>query len=155
MNKNSFKYNMAFYYQSTIVYFLVLVAYLLIRGTFIEDSFTVVTSDPIMYLLAIICGMSVIALLYNLFKNRVLEITDDAIRYVDRFRTREIPIDKIERITLSKKFTPNKRSIFRLIRIKIKNRKRRILIRPYDYENHNELLNAFESLSERLKNRNV
>lgn len=154
-NRTSFKYNMAFYYQSTIVYFLVLVVYLLIAGTFIEGSFTIFTKDPIVYLLGIICGASLIALLYNMYKNRHLEITGSAIKYVDRFRTKEIPVERIEKITLSKRATPTKRSMFRLVRIKLKNRKRKILIRPYDYENQNELIKQFEELSEKIKEANV
>ena len=53
-NRLIFKYNMSFYYQSTIIYFVVLVIYVIIRGEFVEDEFKLIIKDPIMYLLAII-----------------------------------------------------------------------------------------------------
>ena len=41
-NSNSnkvFKYNMSFYYQSTIIYFIVFALYIVIKGNFVVDSF--------------------------------------------------------------------------------------------------------------------
>ena len=45
---------MSFYYQSTIIYFIAFAIYLLIRGQFVESSYTLITRDPIIYLLAFI-----------------------------------------------------------------------------------------------------
>jgi len=45
------KYNLSFYYKSTIIYFIVLILYGVIRGEFVEDSFTLITRDPILYFL--------------------------------------------------------------------------------------------------------
>ena len=52
--KETFKYNMSFYYQSTIIYFVVFALYLVIRGEFVEETFTLITKDPIIYLLGAI-----------------------------------------------------------------------------------------------------
>ena len=49
-----FKYNLSFYYKSTIIYFIVLILYGVIRGEFVEDSFVLITRDPILYFLALI-----------------------------------------------------------------------------------------------------
>ena len=62
-HKSKFKYNMSFYYQSTIIYFVAFTIYLLIRGQFIESSYTLITHDPIIYLLAFIVVVSVIDVL--------------------------------------------------------------------------------------------
>lgn len=68
-----FKYNLSFYYKSTIIYFIVFILYGVIRGEFIEDSYTLITRDPILYFLAIILVISVAALVYNLIRNMYIE----------------------------------------------------------------------------------
>lgn len=73
--KQTYKYNMSFYYQSTIIYFVVFALYLLIRGEFVEETFTLITKDPILYLLGVIVIISLVSLLYNLYKNKYLEIS--------------------------------------------------------------------------------
>lgn len=153
-DKNNFKYNMSFYYQSTIIYFIVFVIYLVIRGQFIEDSYTLVTKDPIIYFFGIIVLISLISLLYNLYKNKHLQIADDGIYFIDRFKSRTFLFKEMENIKISKfrrKRLNNK--VFQLIRIKLSNRRRPLIIRPYDYENQNELLNRFQEIKQRLESR--
>ena len=117
--KSIFKYNMSFYYRSTIIYFIVLVLYIIIRGEFVEDSFKLITKDPLLYFLGIIVVSSVLSLLYNLFRNKHIEISDDGISFIDRFKTRIFKTDQIELI----KFTRQRRTVntreFKNVRIKI------------------------------------
>ncbi|HEY6625499.1 MAG TPA: hypothetical protein VIZ21_00945, partial [Ignavibacteriaceae bacterium] len=84
-----FKYNLSFYYKSTIIYFIVLILYGVIRGEFVEDSFTLITRDPILYFLAMILIVSVAALLYNIIRNMYIEISDEGIVFADRFGSKE------------------------------------------------------------------
>ena len=149
--KKVYKYNMSFYYQSTIIYFVVFVLYTIIRGEFIEDSFTLITKDPIIYFFAIIVFISVLSLLYNLYKNRHMEVSDEEISFVDRFKRKSFKYDDMIRIKISKKREPSKRSSLRLIRIKLKNRRRLVVIRPSDYENADELLKFFDDLRIRIE----
>lgn len=149
--KKVYKYNMSFYYQSTIIYFVVFVLYIIIRGEFIEDSFTLITKDPIIYFFAIIVFISVLSLLYNLYKNRHMEVSDEQISFVDRFKRKSFKYDDMIRIKISKKREPSKRSPLRLIRIKLKNRRRLVVIRPSDYENADELLKFFDDLRIRIE----
>src|SRR3989304_4567405 len=142
VTKKVYKYNMSFYYQSTIIYFVVFVLYTIIRGEFIEDSFTLITKDPIIYFFAIIVFISVLSLLYNLYKNRHMEVSDEQISFVDRFKRKSFNYDDMIRIKISKKRGPSKRSPLRLIKIKQKNRRRLVVIRPSDYENADELLKS-------------
>jgi len=150
--RSVFKYNMSFYYKSTIIYFIVLVLYLVIRGEFVEDSFKLITKDPLLYFLAIIVISSVLSLLYNLFRNKHININDDGISFIDRFKTRSFKIDQIKQI----KFTRQRRTVntkeFRNVRIKINSRIRPILIRLSDYENQAELLKRFEELKSLTEN---
>lgn len=144
--KQTYKYNMSFYYQSTIIYFVVFALYLLIRGEFVEETFTLITKDPILYLLGVIVIISLVSLLYNLYKNKYLEISPEAISFVTKFGEKRIQLSQIKRIRISKQRGRIQNHAFRLVRIKLKNRRRSVIIRPYDYENEDKLLEIFEEL---------
>jgi len=150
---NTFRYNTSFYYQSTIIYLIVFVLYLVIRGEFVEHSYTVVTKDPVLYLLAIIVLVSVIAMLYNLFLNKHIEFSEDKISFINRFKTRSFNIDQINQIRFSRQRRAINSRAFRTIRIKINSRIRPILIRISDYENQDELLSKFEELKSKVENK--
>jgi len=152
-NKKIFKYNMSFYYQSTIIYFVAFILYLVIRGEFVEDSFTLITRDPIIYFFAIIVFISVITLLYNLYKNRHLEISSEGMAFINRFREKKFRFEDMLSVKISKRKDPTKRSALRLARIKLKNRKRPVIIRPYDYENENELLRDLQEIKSRIESK--
>ena len=150
---NTFRYNTSFYYQSTIIYLIVFVLYLVIRGEFVEQSYTVVTKDPVLYLLAIIVLVSVIAMVYNLFLNKHIEFNEDKISFINRFKTRSFNFDQINHIRFSRQRRAINSRAFRTIRIKINSRIRPILIRISDYENQDELLSKFEELKSKVENK--
>jgi len=153
-DKNNFKYNMSFYYQSTIIYFVVFVIYLVIRGQFIEDSYTLITKDPIIYFFGLIVLVSLLSLLFNLYKNKHVQIADDGIHFIDRFKKRTFLFNEMESIKISKfKKLRSSNKAFRLIRIKLNNRRRPVIIRPYDYEKQNELLIRFQEIKQKIENR--
>jgi len=149
--KETFRYNMSFYYQSTIIYFVVFALYLVIRGEFVEETFTLITKDPIIYLLGAIVTISLVSLLYNIYKNKYLELSEEGISFVTRFGRKNIMLGQIKRIKISKQRERIANRAFRLIRIKLKNRKRSVIIRPYDYENEDKLLKKFEELKSRIE----
>lgn len=145
-NKSTFRYNMSFFYQSTIIYFVVFALYLLIRGEIVDNSYTLVIKDPILYFLAIIVVVSILALLLNLYRRRHIEIDEKGISFVNRYKRRELPVDKIEAIRFTKQRRASQSKAFQLIILKLKSRKRRIIIRPTDYENFDELIKRFNEL---------
>jgi hypothetical protein len=145
-NKSTFKYNMSFYYQSTIIYFIVFAVYLIIRGQFIENYYTLVTRDPIIYLLALIVLVSLFSLIYNLLRNRHIEFSENGIAFIDKFKSREISKNDIKYIRLSKDRRFQKSNALKFIRIKLKSRRRPVVIRPSDYENEIELIKRFHQL---------
>jgi hypothetical protein len=153
IKKNIFKYNMSFYYQSTIIYFVIFIIYLVIRGEFVEDSYKLVTRDPIIYFFAIIVVVSVISLLYNLYKSRHIKITSEGIYFIDRFGTKTLLISDIEYIKPARETGRFRNIASRLIRIKVKNRRRLLIIRPNDYENTNDLLQVFSELRKQVENK--
>ena len=155
LKRNIYKYNMSFYYQSTIIYLVVFLIYVIIRGEFVEGSYILVTKDPIIYFFGIIVMVSILALLYNLYKNRHLEISEDAILFVNKFKTKSILVEQIAYIKMFRESEGNTKRTFRLIRIILKNRKRPVLIRPYDYENENDLIANFLDLKNKVESHNV
>jgi len=145
-HKSKFKYNMSFYSQSTIIYFVAFAIYLLIRGQFVESSYTLITRDPIIYLLAFIVVVSLVALFFNLFRNRYIEFSNEGLIFSDRFGSKLIHKNEIKEVKLGKDRRYGKSNALKLVRIKVKTRLRPVVVRPSDYENENELLKKFHQL---------
>ena len=145
-HKSKFKYNMSFYYQSTIIYFVAFAIYLLIRGQFVESSYTLITRDPIIYLLAFIVVVSLVALFFNLYRNRYIEFSNEGLIFSDRFGSKLIHKNEIKEVKLGKDRRYGKSNAVKLVMIKIKSRLRPCVVRPSDYENENELLKKFHQL---------
>jgi len=154
-NKKVFKYNLAFYYQATIIYFIAFVLYVVVRGEFIENSFTIITKDPIILSFAIIVLISVFGLVYNIFKNRHIEIDESSVSFVDRFRTKKFELNQFTSIRITASKNPNKKEAFKFIISKIKERKRPLIVRSRDYENSTELLSCFQNLKSKIEKNNV
>ena len=150
-----FKYNLSFYYKSTIIYFIVLILYGVIRGEFIEDSFVLITRDPILYFLALILVISVASLLYNLIRNMYIEISDEVIVFADRFKSKEYKVDQVKKIKFSRQVKTSNSPAFRTARIKVNARVRPIIIRFSDYENQDELLLRIEELKNKIEKSSV
>lgn len=148
-DKNIFKYNLSFYYQSTIIYFVVFILYVIIRGELVEDSFIFIVKDPIIYFFAFIVIFSLIGLLYNVYRKRFLEITNEQISFIEKSRLKTFKTEDIIQIKISKRRERFNNKVFRLIRLKIKNRRRPIIIRPSDYENEEVLIKKFQMLKEK------
>lgn len=150
-----FKYNLSFYYKSTIIYLVVFIIYGIIRGEFVEDSYTLITKDPILYFLAIILIISVAALVYNLFRNMYVEVSDDGLVFADRFGKKEYKVEQIKRIRFSRQFRTSNSPAFRTARIKVDSKVRPVIIRFSDYENQDELLLRMEELKFKIEKRSV
>jgi hypothetical protein len=150
-----FKYNLSFYYKSTIIYLVVFILYGIIRGEFVEDSYTLVTKDPILYFLAIILIISVAALVYNLFRNMYVEVSDDGLVFADRFGKKDYKVEQIKRIRFSRQVRTSNSPAFRTARIKVNSKVRPVIIRFSDYENQDELLLRMEELKSEIEKRSV
>jgi hypothetical protein len=97
-------------------------------------------------LLAFIVVVSVIALLFNLYRNRYIEFNNEGLIFSDRFGSKLIHKNEIKTIKLGKDRRFGKSNPLKLVRIKINNRIRPFVVRPNDYENENELLKKFHQL---------
>jgi len=150
-----FKYNLSFYYKSTIIYFIVLILYGVIRGRFIENSFTLITRDPILYFLAIIVIVSVAALIYNIVRNMYIEVSDEGIVFADRFKSKAYKIEQIKKIKFSRQVRASNSPAFRTVRIKVNSKVTPVMIRFSDYENQDELLLRMEELKSKIEKNSV
>lgn len=153
--KKRFKYNLNFYYQSTIVYFIAFVLYVIVRGEFVEDSFLLILKDPILYAFGVVVIISILTLLYNMFKKRYIEIEENKIVIGNRNKLREISLNEIEHIKIFKRRREKEYALLRIIRIKLKNKIKSLAIRTSDYENEEELIEQFIQLKNQLEKKNV
>ena len=94
--KKDFKYKLDFYYQQTLIYLSALVLYAGIRGSFIENQFSFVFKDPIVFIFMVFFFISLVTLFLNIYRNRKLILYDDRIVFHSRSQEREIQITDIE-----------------------------------------------------------
>ncbi|MCX6151661.1 MAG: hypothetical protein NTX22_14155 [Ignavibacteriales bacterium] len=150
--KKIFSFNMSFYYQSTIIYFIVFVIYAVIQGQFIENSFTLITRDPVVYFFSLVVVLSILSLLYNLYLNRHIEITEKEIIFKRGSWEKIIKFEDITSIRITREKKHFKATAFTLVQVRTKEKKLPITIRPYDYENSHLLMEEIKELKNRVGN---
>lgn len=150
---HEFKYKLDFYYQQALIYLLTLLLYVGVKGTFIEDSFTLVFNDPIIYFILFFVLLSFGTLLLNRIRDRKLIVTDTKITFHHRFDERSIDIDDIEWVHIGKERMVETAGRFQVIIIKTRQRRRAYRIRLGRYERERELLRLIEHISEKTPKR--
>lgn len=153
--KKRFKYNLNIYYQSTIIYFIAFVLYVIVRGEFVEDSFQLIFKDPILYAFGVIVIISILTLLYNMNRKRFIEFENKQIIFGNKYVVKKISLEDVEQIKIFKKRKEKVYAFLRIVIIKLKNKRRNITIRTSDYENEDELIEQFIQLKNQLENNNV
>jgi hypothetical protein len=144
-----FRYNYTFLYQSIAIYATTLVAYLLIRGLLIDREFFDVWSDPILYLLSAIIILSALAIIYNASLKRRIEVADGHILLksslhetsIERANVRSIQQKVLRGYGLMK---------LPVLTVKLKDRRRPIRIRTYNFERSEELHKAIKEWASSL-----
>lgn len=151
--KKVFRYNLSFYYQSTIIYFIALILYAVVKGEFIEGSFKLITRDPVIYFFILIVLISLGSMLYNMYLNRHIEITTNQIILKKGSKTKVINIRDIINISMAKERKRINKNSFRIVRIKVRSRRLPYIILPYDYENKTALIETLKEIKNNLMNR--
>lgn len=147
--EDTFKYKLDFYYQQTLIYLVTLVAYVGIRGSFIEEQFTFFYKDPLFIIIALFFVVSLVVLLLNRLRNRRLSIQDDKIVFESRRRRFEITIPDVEWMYVGNERLVQTAGRFQLIIIKVKSRRRLFRIRVGRYERDRELSEALKRIAEK------
>jgi hypothetical protein len=150
---HEFKYKLDFYYQQALIYLLTLILYAGVKGTIIENNFTLVFDDPIMYIISFFVGIAFLTLLINSIRNRKLIITNDEIIFQHRFNRHSLSIADIEWIHIGKERLVQTSGRFQVIIIKTKHRRRSFRIRLGRYERERELLKLVEQISQNAPKR--
>jgi hypothetical protein len=152
--QREFKYKLDFYYQQALIYLVTLIIYAGVKGTFFENNFTLVFSDPILYVIVFFVGIAFIALLLNKIRDRKLVITEKEISFQHRFNKHTISIDDLEWIHIGKERSVQTAGRFQIINFKTKPRRRVFRIRLGRYEREKELLQLIERIAEQVPKRN-
>lgn len=145
-----FKYKLDFYYQQTLIYLVALVLYAGIRGNFVEDQFTVIYRDPIVYIMILFFFVSLIVLILNKIRDRKLIVENDTIIFHNRYRERRIPVDELEWMHIGRERLVQTAGRFQLIVFKTRTRRRIFRIRVGRYERDHELVREMERIAERV-----
>lgn len=146
---HTYKYNYTFLYQSIAVYATTLAAYLVIRGFFIEKEFVVILHDPVLYLLSLIIIVCAVAIIYNAALKRRIVIEED--RIVLRSSLREIAIERAN-VRSIRQGVIRARGPMKLpvVSFRLKDRRRPLRIRTYNFERSGELYDELKSWAGKL-----
>jgi hypothetical protein len=153
MEEKIFKYKLDFYYQQSLIYLLTLILYAGIRGSFIEDQFSFVFRDPIVYIIILFVVVSFAVLLLNIRRDRKLIVFNNRFVFYSRSRRREFAVIDIEWMHIGKERSVQTAGRFQHISIKLKNRSLPIHIRVGRYERDRELVAEMERIAQKVPGR--
>jgi hypothetical protein len=148
-----FQYKLDFYYQQAIMYLVTFIAYIGIRGTFIDQQFVFVYYDPIAIIMLFFVVFAAAMIAVNRIRKRRIVIEENALRFVNRFRARALPIGDIEWMHITRERTVQTSGRFQAVIIKQKGRKRLIRIRVGRYERPDDFIKAMRDFAERVPKR--
>ena len=145
-----FRYRIDFYWQAIAFYAVSLLFYALLRGTVIDGTFTIVATDPIVVLLLILIVGSTVFVLGNVFMRRSIVVTKDSLTFRNRFRERTFTRDAIAHISIARETAIKLPQAYRVIKIRLHNRRRPLRIRPSLYDRDSVLVQSLLSLKRSL-----
>lgn len=148
-----FKYKLDFYYQSALIYLVTMIVYGGIRGSFVEQKFEYVLSDPLMYVIIFFVLMSFCILALNAVRNRRLIVVSDAIIFKHRWHERHIKVDEIEWMHVGREARVQTGGRFQVIVFKLKGRRRLFRIRVGRYERDRELVQEMTRIAAHVPKR--
>jgi cell division protein FtsL len=142
-----FHYRVDPYWQAIALYAVTLILYAVLRAvwdsTLQQDGLvSVVLTDPVVILLGLFVVWSATSLIFNSIAARTIIVSDDAITFTSRFHERSFDRSEIERITVGRDQRIKVRGVFSVIKIRIKDRRRPLRIRPALYTDENGLVAA-------------
>ena len=134
-----YKQRFDFYWKSIVIYIVVLIGYGLIRMVVGQDDLSVLYHDPVFILLFLFIAGSSLMYLNKLFWVRTLVIDSDSITIKNRFNQTKYGNDNIESIFLGKERPFQSRETYRVVKLSLKNKKRKLRIRPHNYWDDKQL----------------
>jgi hypothetical protein len=148
MREKVFKYKLDFYYQQTLIYLSTLVFYAGVRGSFVENQFSFIFKDPIVYIIVLFFVVSLIVLFLNILRGKKLVITQGQIMFHSKHNVRTFMISDFEWMHIGKERLVQTAGRFQQVSIKLKNRPIPLRIRVGRYEHSRELIAEMENIAE-------
>ena len=148
--EKEFKYKLDFYYQQALIYLITLVIYVGLRSSMEENAMMLVLEDSLLYIIIFFCGLSLLLLGANRFRNKRLMMHDDRIVFQNRFMKKEILVSEIEWMHIGKERGVQTAGRYQVVLIKMINRRRAYRIRIGRYERDRELLKLMEQIAEKV-----
>lgn len=142
MEEKIHKYKLDFYYQSLVIYLIFFAVYVLVKGT-IGESFKALYDDPIFYILILFIAVFLVIVIINIIRQPMIILKDDRIIFKNRFGSREVMFGDIISVKIGKRRRAEEDMTYRIIKLKLKNRRKRLRIRANDFERGNELIKEF------------
>jgi hypothetical protein len=150
-----FSQRLDFYWQYIAVYSVILLIYGLLKGTIKEFTIRLVLYDPIVILLGLFIMASALSMLFNYYRQKKIIIGPDFIIFKTRLREKKFLAKDITHISVGReKLIKVRRGAFRIIKIKLANRKRILRIRPSSFYEEDELVASFTRFKRRISTAN-
>jgi hypothetical protein len=140
--KKIYEQRLDLYYVSVIVYLVTLLIYIVVTGTLIDEEFTFIWRDPIVYLLGLVSLVSLVGLVVAAVLRKRVVVRSDSLLFATRFKERAIPASQIEWITITRGSRGKVRQgrAERAARMKLSGRRRRLWIRPSLFEEGDQMI---------------
>lgn len=151
MKNKIYKYNMMIYYQSFFIYLFALIVYVLLRIQFVGFQFEIILKDPITNLFMIIIAYVILTTVYNFWLKREIVIQENQIVLSSKLKKKIIDIESIIHLSITRERKFQLSGLLRVIKIKIKDYPRTVVIHPLDYENGDDLLAEFSEIRNKVE----
>jgi hypothetical protein len=151
MEDKVYKYRMDLYYQLLLIYVGFFFLYAVIKGRFFEEKFTLVFNDPIIFILAIFILIFLLIVLVQIITARQIILKSDRAILKNRFGSREIMYNEILNIKIGRKRIKNDETPYRIIKLKLLNRRKWLRIRSNDFERGSDLIKEFLKIKNPVK----
>lgn len=150
MQEKIHKHRMDFYYQSLVIYLLFFAAYVLIRGT-VGESFRALYNDPIFYILILFIIIFLFLVVLNIIRSPMIILKSDRITFRNRFGERDVLFGDILNVKIGRRRKREEEMTYRIIKLKLKNRRKQLRIRANDFERGGELINEFLKIKQQAQ----
>lgn len=136
---------MDFYYQALVIYLIFFAVYVLFKGT-IGESFIELYNDPIFYILIFFIIIFLGIVIANLIRSPKIIIKDNKVVFENKFGKREVLFSDILNIKIGRTRLKGEEITYKIIKLKLRNRRKLLKIRANDFERGEELINEFLNL---------
>ena len=146
-----FEQRLDFYLQYVGVFAVVLIIYSLLRGAVDEGTLTLKIYDPIVIWLMVFIVISLLSYLYKVSRKKKIIVGNNYIIFKNRFNEKRYDLKDIINISLGReRLRKSRKATIRVIKIRIKNRKMPILIRPSSFTDDNQLVRELAKLKKKV-----